>query len=185
LTPAMVDAIGRRTIVLAAGGITDGRGVAAALMLGADGIWIGTRLVASKEAHVHPFHHQALLKATGIDTVRSSIFGPEMPAFNPMRLLRNRVVAEYTDRLDEVPTERSHLPVIGETILHGTAHVKRKFDVMLPVPQTTGDFEEMPWLAGQGVGLIQEILPAGTIVSKLMADAARVIRQQMQQMTTS
>jgi NAD(P)H-dependent flavin oxidoreductase YrpB (nitropropane dioxygenase family) len=185
LTPAMVDAIGRRTIVLAAGGITDGRGVAAALMLGADGIWIGTRLVASEEAHVHPFHHQALLKATGIDTVRSSIFGPEMPAFNPMRLLRNRVVAEYTDRLDEVPTERSHLPVIGETILHGTVHMKRKFDVMLPVPQTTGDFEEMPWLAGQGVGLIQEILPAGTIVSKLMADAARVIRQQMQQMTTS
>jgi hypothetical protein len=63
--------------------------------------------------------------------------------------------------------------------------MKRKFDVMLPVPQTTGDFEEMPWLAGQGVGLIREILPAGTIVSKLMADAARVIRQQMQQMTTS
>jgi NAD(P)H-dependent flavin oxidoreductase YrpB (nitropropane dioxygenase family) len=182
LTPAMVDAIGHRTMVLAAGGIADARGVAAALMLGADGVWMGTRFVASKEAHVHPFHHQALLKATGIDTVRSSIFGPEMPAFNPMRLLRNRVVDEYTDRLDEVPTERSHLPVIGETILHGRAHVKRKFDVMLPVPETTGDFDEMPWLAGQGVGLIREILPAGTIVSNLMAEAARVIRQHAQRM---
>jgi len=176
LVPAMVDAIGERAMVLAAGGIMDGRGAAAALMLGADGVWVGTRLVASEEAHVHPFHHQAMLKASGSDTVRSSIFGPEMPAFNPMRLLRNRVVNEYTDRLAEVPMERSHLPVIGETVVHGMPHVKRKFDVMLPVPQTTGDFEEMPWLAGQGVGLVREILPAGTIVTRMMSEAAKIIR---------
>jgi NAD(P)H-dependent flavin oxidoreductase YrpB (nitropropane dioxygenase family) len=98
-----------------------------------------------------------------------------MPAFNPMRLLRNRVVDEYSERLAEVPMERSHLPVIGETVVHGQRHVKRKFDVMLPVPETTGDFEEMPWLAGQGVGLIHEILPAGTIVINMMSEAARII----------
>jgi NAD(P)H-dependent flavin oxidoreductase YrpB (nitropropane dioxygenase family) len=176
LAPAMVDAIGDKAMVLAAGGIVDGRGVAAALMLGVDGVSVGTRLVASEEAHVHPFHHQALVRAGGSDTVRSSIFGPEMPAFNPMRVIRNRVVDEYTERLAEVPMERSHLPIIGETVVHGQRHVKRKFDVMLPVPETTGDFEEMPWLAGEGVGLIHEILPASTIVSNMMSEAAKIIR---------
>lgn len=184
LAPAMVDAIGDKAMVLAAGGIVDGRGVAAALMLGVDGVCVGTRLVASEEAHVHPFHHQAILKARGSDTVRSSIFGPEMPAFNPMRLLRNRVVDEYSERLAEVPMERSHLPVIGETVVHGQRHVKRKFDVMLPVPETTGDFEEMPWLAGQGVGLIHEILPAGTIVTSMMSEAARIIHHHAERLTS-
>ncbi len=182
--PAMMDAIGERAIVLAAGGIADARGAAAALMLGADGIWVGTRLVASREANVHPFHHEALIRAKGTDTVRSSIFGPEMPHFNPMRLLRNRVVNEYTDRLEAVPMERSHLPIVGETLLHGRLHVKRKFDVTLPVPQTTGDFEEMPWLAGQGVGLIHDIKPAATIVAEIIGGAAQIIRAKAQGLVT-
>ncbi len=177
--PAMIDAIGERAMVLASGGISDARGVAAALALGADGVWVGTRLVASLEAHVHPYHHKALVSAQGADTVRSSIFGPEMPAFNPMRLLRNRVVEEYTDRLQDVPARRDHLPVIGETLVHGTPHTKRKFDVTLPVPETTGDFEEMPWLAGQGVGLIKDIRPAGVIVEEMMSGAAAVFRDKM------
>jgi NAD(P)H-dependent flavin oxidoreductase YrpB (nitropropane dioxygenase family) len=176
--PAMVDAVGGHAIVLASGGISDGRGMAAALSLGADGVWIGTRLVASAEAHVHPFHHEALVRAQGGDTVRSAIFGPEMPDFNPMRLLRNRVVADYTDRLDEVPMQRDHLPVIGETPFHGTHHIKRKFDVMLPVPETTGDYEEMPWLMGQGVGLVRDIRPAAALVEEMVADAAAIFRQQ-------
>ena len=82
-------------------------GVAAALALGADGVWVGTRLIASHEAHVHPHHHASLLKAGGDDTVRSAIFGPEMPLFNPMRLLRTHVVAEYNGRLHEVALPRS------------------------------------------------------------------------------
>jgi NAD(P)H-dependent flavin oxidoreductase YrpB (nitropropane dioxygenase family) len=182
LVPTMMDAIGERAIVLAAGGIADARGAAAALMLGADGIWVGTRLVASREAHVHPFHHNALIRARGTDTVRSSIFGPEMPHFNPMRLLRNRVVDEYTDRLEAVPTERSHLAIIGETPFHGQLHVKRKFDVLLPVPQTTGDLEEMPWLAGQGVGLIHDIQPAAMIVAEMIGGAAQIIRAKAQEL---
>ena len=177
--PAMIDAIGDRALVLASGGISDARGVAAALALGADGVWVGTRLVASLEAHVHPYHHRALVSAEGVDTVRSAVFGPEMPAFNPMRLLRNRVVDEYTDRLQDVPAQRDHLPVVGETLVHGAPHTKRKFDVTLPVPETTGDFEEMPWLAGQGVGLIKDVRPAGVIVEEMMSGAAQVLRDRM------
>lgn len=175
LIPAMADAISGRALLLAAGGIADGRGIAAALSLGADGVWVGTRLVASIEAHVHPEHHRRLLEAQGTDTVFSSIFGPEMPFFNPMRLHKSRVVKEWNHRLAEVPTVRDDLEVIGETILPGGKHIKRKFDVIPPTADTTGDFEEMAWLMGQGVGLVRDIRPAGEIVATMMSEAARII----------
>ncbi|WP_369212767.1 nitronate monooxygenase [Streptomyces flavofungini] len=67
--PAVVDAVEGRALVLAAGGITDGRQAAAALCPGADGVWVGTLLVASQEAHVHPEHQRRLIAAQGQDTV--------------------------------------------------------------------------------------------------------------------
>ena len=173
--PRLRDALGDEQLLLAAGGIVDGRGVAAALVLGADGVWVGTRLVATPEANVHPDHHRRILEAEGEDTVRSSIFGPEMPDFNPMRLHRNRVVGEFTDRLAEVPTDRSREPVIGRTTFLGAEHVKRRFDVLLPTPGTTGDFEEMPFLMGQGVGAIHDIEPAATVVARMMAEAGALL----------
>jgi NAD(P)H-dependent flavin oxidoreductase YrpB (nitropropane dioxygenase family) len=173
--PAIVDAVGDAALVLAAGGITDGRQVAAALCLGADGVWVGTRLVASREARVHPEHHRRMIEASGQDTVRSAIFGPEWPAFNPMRLQRNRVVTEWNDRLAEVPTERDGLEEVGTTAFLGKPTVMRKFNVLLPVPETTADWEEMPWLMGQGVGLINSIEPAGDIVRRMMNDAAGIL----------
>jgi len=176
LVPEVVDAVGDRALVLASGGISDARGVAAALALGADGVWVGTRLVATLEAHVHAEHHRRILEATGEDTIRSAVFGPEMPAFNPMRLLKVRVVEEYNTRVHELPTEgREHLPVIGETMFLGQAHTKHKFDVILPTPDTSGDYEEMAWLAGQGVGLIHEIKPAAEVVIDMMEGAADVV----------
>ncbi|MEO0391263.1 MAG: nitronate monooxygenase [Pseudomonadota bacterium] len=175
LIPAMVDAIGDRAIVLASGGITDGRGVAASLALGADGVWVGTRLVASKEAWVHPEHHERLIAATGSDTTRSGVFGPEMPDFNPMRLMRVRPTEEFEGRLSDVPMERSEEPVIGQTTFLGQPHEKRRFDVILPTPDTTGDYEEMAWLMGQGVGLVKDIRSATEIVEEMMADAERIL----------
>lgn len=176
LVPAMLDAIGETTLVLASGGIADARGVAAALALGADGVWVGTRLVASKEAYVHPEHHSRLMAAEGKDTVRSAVFGPEMPDFNPMRLLRCAVVDDYTDRLQDVPKQRDDLPVVGKTMFLGQPHTKRKFDVLLPTPETTGDWEEMAWLSGQGVGLVKDIRPAADIVAEMMNGAAEILR---------
>lgn len=176
LVPAMLDAIGDTTLVLASGGIADARGVAAALALGADGVWVGTRLVASKEAYVHPEHQSRLMAAEGKDTVRSAVFGPEMPDFNPMRLLRCGVVDDYTDRLQDVPKQRDDLPVVGETMFLGQPHIKRKFDVLLPTPETTGDWEEMAWLSGQGVGLIKDIRPAAEIIAEMMDGAAEILR---------
>lgn len=173
--PAVVDAVGDRALVLAAGGITDGRQVAAALCLGADGVWVGTRLVASREAQVHPEHHRRLVAALGEDTVRTGIFGPEWPEFNPMRVQRDRVVSEWNDRLAEVPTVRGGLEKVGTTVFQEEETVLRKFNVLPPVPATEADWEEMPWLMGQGVGLVHDIRPAGDIVRDVMDQAERVL----------
>jgi len=114
------------TLVLAAGGIVDGRSVAGALALGADGVWVGTRLVATSEAMVHSEHKRRLVEGKGEQTVRSSIFGPESPHVNPMRVLRNRVVDEWTDRLSEISTARDNLPLIGRTRFLGQEMEMRK-----------------------------------------------------------
>jgi nitronate monooxygenase len=176
LVPEILDAVSP-VLVLASGGIVDGRGVAGALALGADGVWVGTRLVATQEAAVHFEHKRRLVEGKGEQTVRSSIFGPEWPHFNPMRVLRNRVVDEWTDRLSEVPTDRDNLPVIGRTVFLGQETEMRKFNVLLPTADTDGDWEEMPWLAGQGVGLIHEIRPAKDVVETMMGDAKAILKR--------
>ena len=152
LVPAMLNAVGNRSLVLASGGVADARGVAGALALGADGVWVGTRLVASKEANVHPEHHRRLLASNGGDTVRSGVFGPEMPDFNPMRLLRCRIVDEFTDRLEEVPTQREDKPVIGKTKFLGQPHTKRRFDFIRPHPKTLAIGKRWPGLPGKVSG---------------------------------
>jgi hypothetical protein len=88
----------------------------------------------------------------GEQTIRSSIFGPEWPHFNPMQVLRNRnrAVDEWTDRLAEVPTVRDNLPVTGRTVFLGQETEMRKFNVLLPTADTDGDWEETPRPAGQG-----------------------------------
>jgi NAD(P)H-dependent flavin oxidoreductase YrpB (nitropropane dioxygenase family) len=151
LLPTIVDALGGHAMVLGSGGISDGRGIAAALALGADLGWVGTRMVATTEASVHDEHKRRIVAAKGEDTVFSSIFGPEWPHFNPMRVQRNRVVAEYNHRLAEVPMERSHLELVGKTVLYGQAMEMRKFNVIPPTPETEADWEERPWLMEQGV----------------------------------
>ena len=88
------------------------------------------------------------------------------------------MVKEWNHRLSEVPTERDALEVIGETVFLGGKHIKRKFDVILPTEATTGDFEEMAWLMGQGVGLVKDIRPAGEIVAAMMVEAEQVLRAQ-------
>ena len=92
-------------------------------------------------------------------------------------MLRNRVVDEWTDRLAEVPTVRDNLPVIGRTVLLGQETEMRKFDALMATADTNGDWEEMPWLAGQGVGLIHEIRPAKDVVETMMADAKAILKR--------
>jgi enoyl-[acyl-carrier protein] reductase II len=174
LVPAIVDTV-TPTLVLAAGGITNGRQVAAALALGADGVWVGTRLVASVEAFAHDSYKRRLVEADGTETCLTSIFGPEMAHFNPMRVIENRVVREFSGHEDLIPKSTESEPVIGKTSLLGQEMTLRRFSNFVPMPTTEGDLEEMPLLAGQGIGLIRDIKPAGEIVHEMMTEAAAVL----------
>ena len=104
LVPAVVDAVARVPVV-AAGGIADGRGVAAALALGAEAVCMGTRLVASQEAFAHDEYKRRVDAAPVDDIARTSIFGPEWPD-QPMKVIRNRVVREWAGRNDRTPPHR-------------------------------------------------------------------------------
>jgi enoyl-[acyl-carrier protein] reductase II len=169
LVPLVVDAVAP-TMVLAAGGIADGRGLAAALMLGADGAWIGTRLVATDESGAHEEYKSRLVAADATATVRTSMFGPETPDFNPMRVLRNRVV-------DEAPDPAGERPVIGRANLGGQEVEIRRFANLVPMRgATTGDLDEMPLLAGQGVGLIDAVKSAGSVIGDITAQAVECLR---------
>ena len=118
LLPLVVDAAAP-ALVLGAGGIADGRGLAAALMLGADGVWIGTRLVATAESSAHQEYKARLAAGAGRDTVLTSVFGPDMPEFNPMRVLaqQGRDAVAGPGRRDSGRYRRP--PVIGHVSLHG------------------------------------------------------------------
>lgn len=171
LVPQIVEAI-KPVMVLAAGGIATGKQVAAALCLGADGVWVGTRLVASNEAFAHSAYKKRLLQEDGTDTTLTPIFWPELPNFNPIWVIKNSVVKEFTGKENTVPTDTSNEPVIGKTVFFGKEFTLRRFISFPPVPTTEGNFEEMPLLAGQGVGLIHEIKPVREIITVMMGDAA-------------
>jgi NAD(P)H-dependent flavin oxidoreductase YrpB (nitropropane dioxygenase family) len=174
LLPEILKAV-KPPLLLASGGITTGAQVAAALSLGADGVWVGTRLVASNEAFAHADYKARLTTEDGTNTRLTPIFGPELPQFNPMRVIENAVVKKFIGREDEVPTDTSNEPVIGSTIFFEQDFILRRFTNFVPMPTTEGNFEEMPLLAGQGVGLIDDIQPASEIINTMMSEASSIL----------
>jgi NAD(P)H-dependent flavin oxidoreductase YrpB (nitropropane dioxygenase family) len=176
LTPAVADAVGRDgPLVVAAGGISDGRGLAAALMLGADGAWVGTRFVATQESAVADEYKARLVDAGSGDTVRTHLFGRHHPDFNPIRVLRNRVVAEWDAKVAEIPADNSGEPVVGQMDLLGEPTELRRFTNMVPMAGATGDFEELPLLAGEGVGLVHDLPGAAEVVQRMTAEAEKAL----------
>lgn len=162
LIPQVVDVAGSIP-VLAAGGVADGRGLAAALTLGAQGVNIGTRFVASSEASASDAWKELVLKTASEDVVRfeawQEIFPAQKGAYavSP-RVLRSPFVDQWRGRPDEVRREAETLreqilAVVGE----------HRMDKLLP-------------FAGQTAGMIQELAPAAQIVETLVADAERALR---------
>lgn len=174
LLPAVVEAVAP-TPVLAAGGVATGRQLAAALALGADGVSVGTRFVASAEAFAHPVYKQRLVDAAGTHTRLSSVFGRDMPHFNPMRVLDEGLAHTFAGREDTAPAGLESQPVIGSMQLGGQKIPLHRFTSFVPTPDTEGQIEDLPLLAGQGVGLIHEVAPVAQIVERLVADAATAL----------
>jgi nitronate monooxygenase len=163
--PEVADYLTQRapeTLLLAAGGIADGRGLAAALLLGADGVLIGTRLWASEEALVHPRHLETILKSNGDSTIRTNaadvVRELDWPTEFTMRLRRNA----FTDRWHE-----DEEALAANTAVEGPRYRAASAD---------GDPDNAAVIFGEAAGLIRSIDPAATIVDRIADEAAQVLR---------
>ena len=180
LLPAVIDAVPSVPVV-AAGGIADGRTVAAALALGADAVWVGTRLLASFEAYAHPQYKDRVVAAGVEDTARHLIFGPEFPDASTHGL-RNRIVREWngvTIRRHTRSFRIRKLPVIGQAHLYGQEFPMKRFCGFPPTPEFTGDLEEMSLLAGKSVGQTKRLMSAASIIDEMISGAEAVIRKRL------
>lgn len=156
LVPRVVDLAGD-TPVLAAGGIGDGRGLAAALMLGAQGVWLGTAFLATPEAGIPDYQKRALVAADADDTqVSAGITG------KPVRVIRGSWTTAWNE------SGRTALPMPWQTVLASpvmsAARVAERTDVN-------------PGIAGQGVGLTGSVRPAAEVVAEIARDAQATLRR--------
>jgi NAD(P)H-dependent flavin oxidoreductase YrpB (nitropropane dioxygenase family) len=177
LVPRVVDAVST-TPVVAAGGIADGRGLAAALVLGAEGIVLGTRLIAATECNAHELYKQKVIAATEEDTVRTTLFGNGWPNASH-RTLRTSFVEQWLAEERRGSEQRSDEPIIGEITMGGMRMPLPRFGGIPPARDASGDLESMDFLAGQCVGLVREIKPAAEIVREVVEQAQRVLRERV------
>jgi len=146
--------------VVAAGGLYDGRGLAAALALGATGVWMGTRFIASNEAHAGRPSHEAVLGADDSDTVRTRCYSGK-----PMRVRQNPYVADWESRPGEIQ------PFPQQAILSSRTGVMGGIG-----GQIEGlDPDKSCFAMGQSAGGIHDVKPAGEIVRQIMDEAERAI----------
>ncbi|HLI94868.1 MAG TPA: nitronate monooxygenase, partial [Candidatus Baltobacteraceae bacterium] len=159
LVPMVVDAVAP-TPVLSAGGIADGRGLAAALALGADGVLLGTRFLASVESPLHANFKQAIVDSDGHDTLLSEI--PDLAAGEVWpgalsRTRRNRFIEHWAGREWAIRQNQAE-------ILAG-----------IKAARARGDADETPLAFGQDAGLIHDIPPAGEIVARMVREAEHIL----------
>jgi len=160
LVPQIVDVVEGKVPVVAAGGLFDGRGLAAALTLGADGIWVGTRFIATPEAYGTPGYKDRLLAMAEDDTVITKGFTGKT-----CRVARNDYTQYWEEHLDEIqPFPAQFIRSMNEGANHLGAG-----------PDTEVDPDREFWPAGQGVGAIDELIPAGELVRKFVAEAEAVL----------
>lgn len=176
--PQLSGLVGDR-LLIAAGGIADGASMAAALAAGADAVWVGTALVATEESDAHPEYKARLVAAQGDCTELTRVYGPENMDLNPIRMLANTTIRDWHSRATELPLDRSHLSPYGRARFGDQIAPIRPHDAFVPARETEGDFDLMPLLAGQGVGLVQAVEPAGVVIDRMCRDAALILRDQV------
>lgn len=158
LIPQVVDAV--KIPVVAAGSIVDGRGLAAALALSAQGVWIGTRFIASAEAHAGAMYKDVIVEAGDEDTIISRCYSGK-----PMRVFKNEYVADWERR----PQEIQAFPM--------QAMLSHQAGVMGGIGgQIEGlDRARSAFAMGQGAGGVHEVKPAGEIVREIVSEAEDVL----------
>jgi enoyl-[acyl-carrier protein] reductase II len=161
LVPQVVDAVGEHVPVVAAGGIFDGRGLAAALALGADGVWVGTRFIATPEARAVSGYKEALVAAREDATVVSKAYSGKT-----MRVLRNDYTAYFEEHADELQPFPAQL---GRSINDGALHLGGQGG------DSGIDPKRECYPAGQGTGAIGEVVGAGELVRRFVREAEEAL----------
>ena len=171
LVPAVVDAVSPVPVV-AAGGLADGRGLAAAMALGASAGWFGTRFVMSAEAPAHPRYRELLVEAAETGTLHSSLFDVGWPNA-PHRTLRNAT----TDAWEAVgrPSPGSR-PGEGDVVAKDGGDEIVRYSSSSPREGVVGDVDTLSLWAGQSVGLVRDVRPAGELVRSISEEADSILR---------
>ena len=172
LVPRVADAVD--VPVVAAGGIGDGRGIAAALALGADGAWLGTRFLAAEEADLAPPYRERVIDAEETDTIYSELFDGGWPGTHH-RTLRNSTVERWEAAGRPASGSR---PGEGEVV--GTrpdGRPVKRYSAVLPTEGVEGDVEAMAMYAGQSVGLTDEVRSADDVVGELVAETGDAVER--------
>jgi len=155
LVPQIVSAV--NIPVIAAGGIADGRGVAAAFALGAEGVQIGTRFICCTECTAHDSFKQAVMQARDRDTVVTG-----QSTGHPVRCLRNKLTAEF-EKLEYAHATLEDIESLGAGKLRDCV--------------VDGDVEWGSSMAGQSAGMVNDIRPAAEIIRDLFSEAGAVLRE--------
>jgi enoyl-[acyl-carrier protein] reductase II len=162
LVPQVVDAVNGKVPVVAAGGIYDGRGLIASLALGAEAVWIGTKFIATHEAHTGNGYKEKMLTMAEDDTVISKAYTGKT-----CRVART----EWTEHFDKHPEELQGFP--GQAI----ATIQAGIDHLGVGPETTLDVNKAFMAIGQAVGAIDEIVPAKQVVDEIMSQARETLER--------
>ncbi|KAL4950702.1 2-nitropropane dioxygenase [Aspergillus filifer] len=162
LIPAVYDTVqkykssltGQTPLVVAAGGINDGRSLAAALTLGASGVWVGTRFLATIESGASKLHKEAVVRAQFGETKRTLVVSGR-----PLRMLPNDYIKEW----EKKPEEIARLTAQGIVPMEHDFNNDRDFD--------------LPFLMGDVSGIIKDIKPAGEVLKEMVVQAADVLKK--------
>jgi NAD(P)H-dependent flavin oxidoreductase YrpB (nitropropane dioxygenase family) len=176
LLPAVVEAV-KPLPVIAAGGIADGRGLVAALSLGAQAVSMGTRFVASEEAFALREYKERIVRSTAEDTIYTGLFDVGWPDA-PHRVLRNKIVKEWEAAGRPVSGQRPGEGEVIGTVMRAGARVDiPRYAAMMITADFKGDAEYASLWAGESCGLVNDIKPAAQIVRDIMRDAEDLIAE--------
>jgi NAD(P)H-dependent flavin oxidoreductase YrpB (nitropropane dioxygenase family) len=159
--------------LIAAGGIADGAGLAAAMLRGADAVWCGTRFLASEEADAHADYKRRVTRAKAGDTAMTRVFGPEWPD-QPLRALINQAV-RVSDGRPAAALEESRGQIIGTIMLGGQSVPVPRYSAILPTRAFDGDLEWACLTAGECAAIVNAVEPASVIIAKMMKEAQAVL----------
>jgi nitronate monooxygenase len=163
--------------VIAAGGIATGRGMLAALGLGAEAVSMGTRFVASEESRAASEYKQRIVRARAEDTVHTTLFDIGWPEA-AHRVIRNKAIDEWEAAGAPPPGQRpGEGTAVGRMPFGGTMHDVPRYFVGSPMDGFEGDVDYTVLYAGESCSLVNEIKPAAAIVRDVVAEAEAVRRE--------